>query len=174
MTRKKIKTKLNNKNNVVTSNELTNLIKIIVIVCVVLLAFYFITVLVSKKSKGSAFSDDDSVAVIQYDKIIVGEMLNRSENNYLVLVKKSDDLNSDLYQSYLSIYSGKENALRLYSVDLGDVFNLSYVGDKTVLDNGIQNYKFSDTTLVKINNGNISESYVGVEAIENYLKELIK
>lgn len=168
------KKKTNKKNTVETNNELVNLIKIVVIVCVVLLAFYFITVLVNKKTKGSAFSDDDSVAVIQYDKIIVGEILNRTENNYLVLVEKENDVNSNLYQSYLSIYSGKENALKVYNVDLSEVFNLNYVGDETILDNGIQNYKFSDTTLIKVSDGNISESYIGLEAIENYLKELIK
>ena len=174
MAKKKVNKKVNKKNSVVTSNELVNLIKIIVIVCVVLLAFYFITVLVNKKTKSNAFGNDDSVAVIQYDKIIVGEILNRPENSYLVLVKKEDDVNSNLYQSYLSIYSGKENALRLYNVELGEVFNLNYIGDVTILDNGIENYKFSDTTLIKISDGNISESYVGLEAIEDYLKELIK
>lgn len=168
------KKKTNKKNTVEANNELVNLIKIVVIVCVVLLAFYFITVLVNKKTKGSAFSDDDSVAVIQYDKIIVGEILNRTENNYLVLVEKENDVNSNLYQSYLSIYSGKENALKVYNVDLSEVFNLNYVGDETILDNGIQNYKFSDTTLIKVSDGNISEFYIGLEAIENYLKELIK
>ena len=168
------KKKINKKNTVETNNELVNLIKIVVIVCVVLLAFYFLTVLVNKKTKGSAFSDDDSVAVIQYDKIIVGEILNRSDNTYLVLVEKENDVNSNLYQSYLSIYSGKENALKVYNVDLSEVFNLNYVGDETILDNGIQNYKFSDTTLIKVSDGNISESYIGTEAIENYLKELIK
>lgn len=168
------KKKTNKKNTVETNNELVNLIKIVVIVCVVLLAFYFITVLVNKKTKGSAFSDDDSVAVIQYDKIIVGEILNRPASNYLVLVESENDVNSNLYQSYLSIYSGKENALKVYNVDLSEVFNLNYVGDETILDNGIQNYKFSDTTLIKVSDGNISESYIGTEAIENYLKELIK
>lgn len=168
------KKKTNKKNTVETNNELVNLIKIVVIICVVLLAFYFITVLVNKKTKGSAFSDDDSVAVIQYDKIIVGEILNRPASNYLVLVESENDVNSNLYQSYLSIYSGKENALKVYNVDLSEVFNLNYVGDETILDNGIQNYKFSDTTLIKVSDGNISESYIGTEAIENYLKELIK
>ena len=168
------KKKTNKKNTVETNNELVNLIKIVVIVCVVLLAFYFITVLVNKKTKGSEFDNDESVAVIQYDKIIVGEILNRPDNTYLVLVEKENDVNSNLYQSYLSIYSGKENALKLYNVDLCEVFNLNYVGDETILDNGIQNYKFSNTTLIKVSDGNIFESYIGSEAIENYLKELIK
>ncbi len=169
-----VKKKVNNKNNSVENNELVNLIKIILIVCIILLAFYFITVLVSKKTKNSSFNDDDTVAVIQYDKIIVGEILNRPENSYLVLVKKNNDLNSDLYQSYLSIYSGKEKSLKVYNVELEDVFNSNYVGDETILDKGIENYKFSDTTLIKVSNGNIDDYYVGLEAIENHLKELIK
>lgn len=173
MANKKAKNKKTNE-NIVSTNELTNLIKIIVIVCVVLLAFYFITVFVNKKAKTNTNNNEDTVAIIQYDKIMVGEILNRPQTEYYVLVKNSDDINSNLYQSYLSIYSGKENALKVYNVDLDDVFNKSYAGQETILDLGISNFKFSEATLLKINNGELEQFITGTEAIENYLKELIK
>lgn len=170
MAKKKIKNKTT---NIVSQNEITNLIKIIVIVCLVLLAFYFITLLVNKNSSKNTTNTDDTVAIIQYDKIIVGEILNRSEDEYYVLVEKDNDVNADLYKSYISIYSGKENAKKVYTVDLSDIFNSNHIGDETILNNGIENLKFSDTTLIKIKNGSISESLVGAEEIENYLKNLI-
>ena len=98
MANKKAKNKKTNE-NIVSTNELTNLIKIIVIVCVVLLAFYFITVFVNKKAKTNTNNNEDTVAIIQYDKIMVGEILNRPQTEYYVLVKNSDDINSNLYQS---------------------------------------------------------------------------
>lgn len=171
---KKNKNKKNNKNTVVTGNELANLIKIIIIVCIVLLSFYFITVLVNKKRNNTVDGSDDTVATIQYDEIIVGEILNRSENEYFVLVKKENDVNYDLYQSYLSIYKEKENALRVYNVDLSSIFNANAIDEETVLTDTVQNFKFNDSVLIKVTNGSISESLIGNDQIENYLKELIK
>lgn len=172
MTKKKANN--NKKENVVTSNELINLIKIIVVVCVVLLAFYFITVLVNKNKKSDNFTSDDTIAIIQYDKIIVGEILNRPEEEYYVLVKKENDVNYDLYQSYLSIYSGKENALRVYNVDLSEVFNSNAIGEETNINTNIENFKFSDSTFIKIKNRTIENVFIGEEQIENHLKGLIK
>ena len=62
----------------------------------------------------------------------------------------------------------------MYNVDLDDVFNKSYAGQETILDLGISNFKFSEATLLKINNGELEQFITGTEAIENYLKELIK
>lgn len=174
MSNKKVNKKTNKKNIVTTENELINLTKIIVIVCVVLLAFYFITVLVNNKKNDNIDNSNDTTATIQYDEIIVGEILNRPENEYLVLVKKENDVNYDLYQSYLSIYSGKTNPLRVYNVDLGIIFNAAAVGEETVLFGDVQDFKFGDSTLIKVSNHEISQSFVGNEQIESYLKELIK
>ncbi len=168
------KKKIKNKNTMATGNELVNLIKIIVIICVVLLIFYFITLFVNKNNSDTSGNYNDTVATIQYDEIIVGEILNRNEKEYLVLVKKENDVNSNLYQSYLSIYSDKENAVRVYSVDLGSIFNANSIGDATILENGVENFKFSDSTLLRVNDGIITDSLIGNEQIENYLQELIK
>lgn len=168
------KVKNNNKQTMVSTNELTNLIKIIVIVCIVLLAFYFITVLVNKNSTSSTNDTDDTVAIIQYEKIMVGQILNRAENEYYVLVEKENDVNTDLYKSYTSIYSGKDGALNVYTVDLSEVFNLNYVGEETVIDSTVANLRFNDTTLIKVNNGIIETSFIGVNNIEEHLKQIIK
>lgn len=173
MTKRKANNKIKNKATTVTGNELTNLIIIIAIVCAVLLVFYFITVFINDRDKTAA-DLDDTVATIQYDEIIVGEILNRTESEYLVLVEKENDVNSGLYQSYLSTYEAKENALRVYTVDLGNIFNSNSLGSETIIEGDVEDFKFNDSTIIKVMNGKISLSYIGNEQIENYLKELIK
>lgn len=162
-------------NEIVSNNELTNLIKVVVIVCAFLLVFYFITVLVKKNQKKTSTADTNVQATIQYSKIMVGEILNRSESDYFVLVQKEDDSYIDLYNSYLSIYSSKENALKTYTVDLSDIFNSNNIGEENVVSgNNVSEYKFANTTLLKISNGSLVEVYDSSDSISSYLESLIK
>lgn len=160
------------KKNTFSNNELINLFKITLIVCAVLLVFYFITVLVQKND--NSVSEEDTTATIQYDKIIVGQILNRPEDEYLVLVAGKDDNYIDLYQMYLAAYSGKQDALRYYTVDLSDIFNGNHLGDTNILEGNVESFKFSTTVLLKVNNGIIIEAYEDKDSITNYLKELTK
>lgn len=158
---------------IVTKDELTKLIKIILIVCVVLVAFYFLTVLVTKNKDNDKI--EDTAAVIQYQKIIVGEILNRAESEYLVLVQKEDDVYIDLYNQYLQIYSGKKGSLNYYTVVLDEVFNQNNISEETdVLGNDVQNYKFANTTLIKVKNGTLESVYKDKDSIISYLNSLIK
>ena len=169
MAKKKIEE--NTKNSVINKNELLSLIKIVAIVSIVLLVFYFITVLVDKKLTKDSYKSNDSAAVIQYEKIMIGEILNRKEGSYYVLVEKEDDSYVTLYKQYLS--SG--NIIKYYTVDLDDVFNKASVSDKTKVEgNDPSQYKFSSTALLKIDNNKLAAVYYDQESITNYLDTLIK
>lgn len=170
---KKIKAKKNlktaKKNEaVVSNNELKNLLKIILIICGVLLVFYFITVLVQNKENNTS-KDSDTTAVIQYSKILVGEILNRSENEYYVLIEKENDSYIDLYKQYLTGVDG----ITYYTVDLSEVFNQNNIGEETIVEgNEVGNYKFAGTTLIKVTNGTLSSVYKNKDEITGYLKSL--
>lgn len=174
--------KTNNKKDVkdsttvmTTGNELVNLIKIVVIISAVLLVFYFITVIVEKKLNKHDYTIKDEVAVIQYDKIIVGEILNRTDSSYYVLVEKESDPYIDLYKTYLTTYSNTENSLRYYTVDLSDIFNRNSVADQNYVEgNDTSKYKFASTSLLKIENGELAAVYSDNESITQYLSNLIK
>ena len=158
------------KREILNKNELINLIKIVAIVSLVLLIFYFITVLVDKRINKNSYKTDDPVAVIQYDKIIVGEILNRTENTYYVLVEKEDDPYIDLYKQYLDA-----GAIKYYTVDLSDVLNGNYISDVTYVEgNNPSTYKFSATTLLKVENRNLISAYSDHESIVQCLGLLIK
>lgn len=152
---------------VVPNNELKNLLKITLIICGVLLVFYFITVLVQKDNDTN--NDSDTTAVIQYSKILVGEILNRSESEYYVLVEKEDDSYIDLYKQYFTSVDG----VKYYTVDLSEVFNQKNVGEETLVEgNEVGNYKFAGTTLIKVTNGTLNGVYKNKEEITEYLKSL--
>ena len=163
-------TKNTQKTGIINKDELINLIKIVVIVSLVLLVFYFITVLVDKKIKKASYQTNDPVAVIQYEKIMVGEILNRPENSYYVLVEQEDDPYIQLYEQYLD-----DGLFKYYSVDLNDVLNRSYISDtNNVEGNDPSVYKFASTSLLKVEDGNLTDAYCDVESIIMHLDALIK
>lgn len=152
---------------VVYNEEIKNLLKIIIIICGVLLVFYFITNLVQNKKSNDNISDN--VAVIQYNKILVGEILNRKDNNYYVLVEKENDNYVDLYKQYLT----SNEDVKFYTVDLSDVFNQNHIGGETIVEgNDVAQYKFSNTTLLKVENGVLTNIYKTKDEIISYFKSL--
>lgn len=156
---------------IVSGNEITNLIKIVVIVCAVLLLFYFITLLVNKKDGKETYSEN-TTATIQYSKILVGQILNRSEQDYYVLIEKENDQYVDLYNYYLSSYDGERENLKYYTVDLSDVFNGNNIGEETVLTGTVSDFKFADTTLLRVQDKVITEVYDNRDSIVSYLENL--
>lgn len=168
--KKQIKNKKQNEAPIVSGNEMTNLIKIILIVCAVLLIFYFITVLVNKKEEETYVENTN--ATIQYSKILVGQILNRAETDYYVLVEKENDQYIDLYNYYLSNYNGENKQFKYYTVDLSDVFNGNHIGEQTLLTGDVSEFKFVNSTLLRIQNGSIVESYDTRDLIVSYLENL--
>lgn len=156
-----------NNESVVSSNEIKKLFQIILIICGVLLVFYFITVLVQNKDNKENITDQ--LAIIQYEKILVGEVLNRKEQEYYVLVEKEGDSYIDLYKQYLN----NKKEIIFYTVDLSDIFNQNSVADETSVEgNDVETYKFANTTLLKVTNGSLNGVYKNKNEITEYLKSL--
>lgn len=143
------------------------------IVVAVILAFYGITVvLTNNKEKETSVPNDSNEAVIQYDEIIVGEIFNQSESEYYVLAY-NDNSNSQEYISNLNTYSELEGATKSYEIDLTNAFNKKYVSSESDFEG--QFPIFSETTLVKIVNKQIVETYTGTDIntqIENMTKSI--
>ena len=167
----KAKTKKNNDNTIMEGNELKSLIIIIIIVSVVFLAFYGITALTSKKKTAGSEYEVKS-ETIQYDEIMVGQILNQKEKEYYVLLKNENNHYNDLYTYYLKKYSSKKSK-KYYTVDLSNALNSSYVGDSTnVNTKSFFNSKFGNTTLILIKNKEVNKVYSTDEQITEVLKKI--
>lgn len=156
------------KKNMVVEDEMSisKFLKIIIAVLIIFVLFTFITKIITNKGK------NDETTNIQYDKILVGSILNRPESDYYVLVMSKDDENTLVYTNLISTYKAKSEHRRFYTADLADEFNKIYVADTNNLNvTAIDDIRFAETTLLHISDGKIVSSRVG-DNIKSYLENL--
>lgn len=164
--------KLNQKNIYTSETEMgINYIKIILIILVIVCVFSLITSFVTNKKNNKT---DSNEVTIQYKEIIAGNILNVSNDEYYVLLEFENDDYNTLYETYLTNYASKENALPYYKVDMSKGFNKSYIStDKPNLDTDISSeLKFTETTLLKIKSKKIVEKYYTNDTIIKALEQL--
>ena len=164
--------KLNHKNIYTSETEMgINYIKIILIILVIVCVFSLITSFVTNKKNSKTNSNE---VTIQYKEIIAGNILNVSNDEYYVLLEFENDDYNTLYETYLTNYASKENALPYYKVDMSKGFNKSYIStDKPNLDTDISSeLKFTETTLLKIKSKKIVEKYYTNDTIIKALEQL--
>lgn len=147
--------------------DLKTILKFIIIVLIIAIAFYFITILVSKKETSTKTTSEE--AVIQYEEIIIGNMFEQKEE-YYVLLKKADDPYLSYYETNITNYKSKDDALKVYTVDLSSAFNKKYISDTNNIEK--DNFKINSTVLLKIKNKEIVESYENNTEIMNQLKQM--
>ena len=155
---------LNNKKGL--PSEVKKTIIIIVVAVVLLVGMYFLTTVILNKD-----SDDNSKITenaIQYDEILAGESFNQSEDEYYVIYYDSSNEYS-VISSLISSYQLNSSDTKLYSVDLADGMNKKYVTNGNIVTDNASSLRVKDTTLLKFNNGEVSEVITDTNEITNFL-----
>ena len=155
---------LNKKNGL--PSEVKKTIIIIVVAVVLLVGMYFLTTVILNKD-----SDDNSKITenaIQYDEILAGESFNQSEDEYYVIYYDSSNEYS-VISSLISSYQLNSSDTKLYSVDLADGMNKKYVTDGNIVTDNASSLRVKDTTLLKFNNGEVSEVITDINEITSFL-----
>lgn len=137
--------------------SIKNLIIIFVIIIAILVGFYFITFLITNNKSNKTTDEVTNESVIDYDTILVSDIYKQSESSYYVLVKYPGDEKTSNYESSLEKYGQKESAIHVYQIDLSSAFNKKFIANETDLTQNIP--VFNKTTLLKIENGVITENY---------------
>lgn len=155
------------------NDEITKLVKLILLVTLIMVVFYFITSIVTSKAnaKKVAQKKQSEAVTIQYENIIIGSMLNK-DGDYYVLIEKEDDNNLSEYETTIQTISVNEEAPNIYKANLTDSFNKIYLSDTNNFDSNLENFKVSGTTLLKISNHQIAETYDNYDSIKGKLDEL--
>lgn len=162
--------KYSKKNNSVFSsdNEMAKLILLIIIVAIAFAIFYIITIFVIKKDDNSEKNTETNNEVtIQYEKILVSNILSQSNNEYYVLAYMNDDPYIEAYKNYLTYYEmAKEDAVPYYLVELENTFNKDFIADNSKLNvTQSKDLRFSQTTLLRIKDGKVISTYEGKDNI---------
>lgn len=161
-----------NKESILRRSELKNLVILILIIVAIFFVFYGITAIIDPGNKPKETEIVEET--IQYNEIMVGQVLNRYNKSYYVLVINNENEYNGLYESYLDMYVSKNKDGNYYIVDLDNTFNQKYRGDSTLVKgNDVSSFKFSDTTLLKIKNQKIDKVYAEKDEIVTALEKEI-
>lgn len=173
----KKKTKRNlYKTNTNNDVEYSKIIKITIGIVLVLALTYFVTALVSGEIKFG--KDNDEVTeetTIQYEEIIAGQILNRNQDEYYVLLFNFTDTFASYYLSLKDTYVENDDALPFYIVDLEKHVNESIVATdeneyKANVSN-ISDLKVTNPTILKVKNHKVVKNITGRENILKFFEE---
>lgn len=128
-------------------------------------AFYLLTLYITNKNNDSKEEKEESI--IQSEKIIVGESLNRSDKEYIVLFYYGSNEDMD---SVFTEYKGK-SLLPIYKVDMDDGFNRKYISSEgsNTSPSKASEFKIVGSTLIKVSDGKVVDYIEGEDSIRNYL-----
>lgn len=166
-----VKKKISKHSENVFDQEWFHVIRVVLIVLGFLGIFYLLTVYIINRNQTDTGSSKEEVS-IQYDEILVGTSFDMKDSEYLVLYyDKSDEDLSKSFSDKLSSYQSMEEALKVYTTDLGSAFNQSYVTTGVVNrnPNDASELRFSGPTLIKFADGKVIDYIEGENSILEYL-----
>lgn len=146
----------------ITKEETRKVGIVVAVIATAFCIFFIASKIIDKNNHKDIFNESLDVAEIQYKDILISKMLKQKQSEYYVLVEYSKDENLETYEGYIKNYEenySKENVLRIYTAQLNNAFNKSYYSDEDSYET--DKLSFSKTTLVKVSNGNITETYTG-------------
>ena len=156
--------------------EIRNFIIIFIIVILLVVGIYFFTKFVVKKDSESTNNTEttqiETEAKIDADVAIVGTMLKKADKEYYVIIYSNKDENYSEYANLEYQYKAKEKHLPVYFVDLSNALNKKYYDkDNQVLNaTDVNDLRFGDISLLKVENGKITKTYNNVDDIKNVWK----
>lgn len=149
---------------------------IVLAVIVVFGLFYLLTIYITNKNStddnNSSSSSTNEETVISYDEILLGRSFSMEDEQYIVLYyDKSDEDVSSVYDSLVSSYQGKEDALRIYTVNMGSAFNKSHTttGEGNHNPTNASELSINGPTLIMFSNQVVVDYIEGEESITSYL-----
>ena len=125
-----------------------------------------------KTGEWNLFTKENNInytAEVQTEKITCGSILNRSDEEYLVIAYEMDEDSASLYQSLISKYNDSKRKITLYQLDLSNSRNNICLADNLNITNDITTLKLVVPTLLKIKNGKIVSTITNYDQIRQEL-----
>ena len=150
------------------SKEIRRFVIILFSVIIVVLAVYGISkVLIDEPN--DEYVRNTTAGVIDYDMVSVGTMLNRNYDEYYVAIYDEEDPQAVFYSTIITLYTNKEDAIKVYYCNLGNKLNEKYQAEDESKTNpdakSIEELSLGELTLIKIKNGKIVKYFEGLDTI---------
>lgn len=175
MSKKKIKTNINRKeeNMIVEENQIKSFLIILVTMLILFSLFYFLTVWIKYEKK--KYVPIEHTSEINYDKILLGNLFDYKGEYYVLAVDGDYEEYFNLIESEIGVTVGNILKKQCYTVSLEDRMNSKFVSKTSNLNiSNINDLKVSTTTLFHIKDKKIIYAYEGSDAIFDYLHKNVK
>lgn len=144
------------------TKEIKNLIFIIIGITIIALGLYFLTARKLNKTTAAEFD---------YNTCTVGMMFNRPYEEYYVFLYSSVDNNASTYKNLVNTYSKKEDAKKIYTVDLNSNLDNKYISETSNTNpTNPSEVKIKDSALVLIKDGKVSAYYENLTDYQEVLQ----
>ena len=151
------------------SKEMRNFLIILFSIIIVVLIVYGVSKLLIDDEPMNTESEIQA-GVIDYDIVSVGTMLNRNYSEYYVALYDGETPQAVVYSAVITKYLENEDALKVFFCDLGNPLNNAYyVGADGQTNPDAQNISelaLGELTLIKVENGQITEYLEGLDAMK--------
>jgi len=151
-------------------NELVRFVRILLIIIILVLAVYFLTRAFVTKDLFKEETKETVPGEIDYSMTLIGNMLNKPEDEYYVIMYSSEDIEANYYNNIVNRYSKNKEHLVVYTSDLANELNKSFIGEDNLNPKELTDFRVKDLALIKVKKGKISKSFTTVEEIVEELK----
>ena len=145
--------------------EIKKFILILLGVVIVVLGFYVFTKKVVNKT---ATNTKKQEVVFDYNKTIMGSLLNRPYDEYYALIYNAESPKANYYYSMFSSYKAKEGSIKIYTIDLSDSMNSKFYSKNQSNPSAkdLTDLKVSDLTLIKVKDKKINKFVENEDSIK--------
>lgn len=156
--------------------ELKQFIKILIILIVLVVGVYFLTrIFVTKDLFNKKETESTTTkGEINYSTTLIGNMFNKQDKEYYVLMYDTEDIQAAYYSGFISNYSQDEKSPKIYFANLNNPLNKKYVTKKSeevnVNTTDFTKFKVGDIALLKISEGKITKFLTNAEEIAKELE----
>ena len=133
--------------------------------------YLFTRFLVTKEGNNNEISINEGK--VDYNKLIVGSILNQNYDDYYVFIYDGNDSEAIYYSSIVDKYMAIDMAKKVYWVDLSNALNEKFVAkneeEVNLKAKSISEFKFGEYTLLKIKDNKVDKY---IDNINDAKKEL--
>jgi hypothetical protein len=146
--------------------EAKSLIIITIVIVLLAIGLYFLTSKILNKKASTTDSDVE----FDYSVCTVGTLFNRPYTEYYVFLYDSTSDDAIQYQSLTSSYEAKDEAIKIYTVDLSANLDQKYLSEtsnhKPANPSEVQ---INSSALILIKDGKVSKYYENISDYEKVL-----
>lgn len=154
--------------------EVKKFILVLLGLIIVIVGIYFFTrAFVTKDLFKKTEDINYQTGVVDENAVIVGNMLNRPYDEYYVIAFNSEDTQVNYYNTLVSKYKSKSDAIKVYFLDLNNELNKEYIASDeniTTSFKSIDELKLGKLTLIKVKKGKVTKMATTVDELIKELK----